>query len=123
MHRSRCPHANPPPRTRVCSVSLVFGGITMVAGLVGVPLGTVLSQVLKRRYPRADPLICASGLLISAPFLLGAMFVVSTNSVAAYVLIFLGSVALNLNWAIVADILLVRHQTTHTHTYTTLTHK
>lgn len=79
----------------------------MASGIVGVPLGTVLAQVLKKRYPRADPLICAGGLLCSAPFLLGAMFVVSINTTAAYVLIFLGSVSLNLNWAIVADILLV----------------
>lgn len=79
----------------------------MAAGLVGVPLGTVLAQALKRRYPRADPLICASGLLISAPFLLGSMFLVSVHTNAAYALIFLGAVALNLNWAIVADILLV----------------
>lgn len=82
----------------------------MGAGLVGVPLGTVLAQTLKRRYPRADPLICAGGLLISAPFLLGSMFLVSVHTGAAYALIFLGAVALNLNWAIVADILLVSEQ-------------
>lgn len=80
----------------------------MLSGIVGVPLGTVLAQTLKKRYSRADPLICAGGLLCSAPFLLSAMFVVSTNTPLAYVLIFLGSVSLNLNWAIVADILLVR---------------
>lgn len=84
----------------------------MAAGLVGVPLGTVLAQVLKKRYPRADPLICAVGLLVSAPFLLGAMFVVPFNATGAYACIFLGSLALNLNWAIVADILLVRERRT-----------
>lgn len=81
----------------------------MVAGIVGVPLGTVLAQRLKKRYPRADPIICAFGLLISAPFLLGAMLIVSYSAPAAYAFIFIGSVALNLNWAIVADILLVRY--------------
>lgn len=86
----------------------MFGAITMVSGIVGVPLGTVLAQSLKKRYPRADPIICAFGLLISAPFLLGAMLVVPVNAPAAYALVFFGSVALNLNWAIVADILLVR---------------
>lgn len=92
----------------LCRVSYIFGVITMMSGIVGVPLGTILAQTLKKRYPRADPLICAGGLLCSAPFLLSAMFVVSTNTTAAYVLIFFGSVSLNLNWAIVADILLVR---------------
>lgn len=86
----------------------MFGAITMVSGIVGVPLGTILAQSLKKRYPRADPIICAFGLLISAPFLLGAMLVVPVNAPAAYALVFFGSVALNLNWAIVADILLVR---------------
>lgn len=89
-------------------VAFVFGAITMVSGIVGVPLGTVLAQSLKKRYPRADPIICAFGLLISAPFLLGAMLVVPVSAPAAYALVFFGSVALNLNWAIVADILLVR---------------
>lgn len=80
----------------------------MVSGIIGVPLGTYLAQTLKKRFPRADPIICAFGLLISAPFLLGAMLLVSYSAPAAYVLVFFGSVALNLNWAIVADILLVR---------------
>lgn len=91
----------------------MFGAITMVSGIVGVPLGTVLAQSLKKRFPRADPTICAFGLLISAPFLLGAMLIVSVSAPAAYALIFFGSVALNLNWAIVADILLVRHNLKH----------
>ncbi|XP_017960211.1 protein spinster isoform X2 [Drosophila navojoa] len=87
-------------------VSYMFGLITMVAGLVGVPLGSVLSTALKKRNKAADPLICAGGLLLSAPLLTGACLVISKHTVAAYVLMFFGQVAINLNWAIVADILL-----------------
>lgn len=90
------------------SVSFRFGAITMTSGIIGVPLGTYIAQRLKKNSPRADPIICACGLIISAPMLAGSMLVVSVNESLAYLLVFLGSVALNLNWAIVADILLVR---------------
>ncbi|XP_017078786.1 protein spinster isoform X3 [Drosophila eugracilis] len=87
-------------------VAFNFGVITMVAGLLGVPLGSFLSQYLIKRYPTTDPIICAFGLLLSAPLLTGACLLVNSNSAGTYALIFFGQLALNLNWAIVADILL-----------------
>ncbi|KAH8348146.1 hypothetical protein KR084_004839 [Drosophila pseudotakahashii] len=87
-------------------VAFNFGVITMVAGLLGVPMGSFLSQYLVKRYPTADPVICAFGLLVSAPLLTGACLLVNSNSAGTYALIFFGQLALNLNWAIVADILL-----------------
>ncbi|XP_053684626.1 protein spinster isoform X1 [Sabethes cyaneus] len=87
-------------------VSFVFGAITMTTGIIGVPLGSYLSQRFKSKHPRADPCICAFGLILSAPLLASAMFFVSANATLAYVLVFFGELALNLNWAIVADILL-----------------
>uniref|UniRef100_A0A6M2E1V1 Putative sugar transporter/spinster transmembrane protein n=1 Tax=Xenopsylla cheopis TaxID=163159 RepID=A0A6M2E1V1_XENCH len=87
-------------------VAFVFGLLTMVSGLVGVPLGSYLSQKLKKHYPRADPLLCAAGLLVSTPLLAAGMLVVQLNSTVAFILMFFGELALNLNWAIVADILL-----------------
>lgn len=89
-------------------VSFRFGAITMVSGIIGVPLGTYIAQKLKKRSQRADPIICACGLIISAPLLAGSMIMVQANATIAYTLVFFGEVALNLNWAIVADILLVR---------------
>lgn len=86
----------------------MFGLITMFAGLLGVPLGSILSQRLRKRFPTADPVICAIGLLLSAPLLTGACLLVSSQTSFTYTLIFFGQLALNLNWAIVADILLVR---------------
>lgn len=90
-------------------MAFVFGLLTMVSGLVGVPLGSYLSQKLKKHYPRADPLLCAAGLLVSTPLLAAGMLVVQLNSTVAFILMFFGELALNLNWAIVADILLVRY--------------
>lgn len=80
----------------------------MTAGILGVPLGSYLSTKLSKKSPRSDPVICAIGLLLSAPLIAGAMLMVTVNSTVAYILVFLGEIALNCNWAIVADMLLVR---------------
>ncbi|XP_008209871.1 protein spinster isoform X1 [Nasonia vitripennis] len=87
-------------------VAYKFGVIAMIAGLIGVPFGSMLAQKLRVRWHQADPLICAVGLLISAPLIfLGSVFA-SSNAIACYTLIFFGQLALNLNWSIVADMLL-----------------
>lgn len=91
-------------------MSLIFGGITLLSGIVGVPLGSILSQRLKKRFPRCDPLICAGGLFVSFPFIMGAMIMIQANMWLAFLLMFCGVLSLNLNWAIVGDILLVRIQ-------------
>lgn len=80
----------------------------MTAGIAGVPLGSYLSTKLSKRYPRSDPVICAVGLLLSAPLIAASMIFVTYSAPLAYILVFLGEIALNLNWAIVADMLLVR---------------
>ncbi len=90
------------------SVSLVFGAVMMLSGIVGVPLGSVLSTKLKQRYPRADPIICGVGLLVSALLLSVGISIANWNIYVTFALLFLGVVSLNLNWSIVADILLVR---------------
>ncbi|KOC63820.1 Protein spinster [Habropoda laboriosa] len=87
-------------------VAYKFGLIGMAAGLIGVPLGSYLAQKLRVRWKRADPLICAAGLLISVPLLFFATITANTNSVLCYTLIFFGQLSLNVNWSIVADILL-----------------
>lgn len=88
------------------SVALIFGAVTMTSGIIGVPLGMVLSTRLKAKNPRADPVICGVGLFISAILLSAGMLLCNVNIVAAFALLFLGEVALNLNWSIVADMLL-----------------
>lgn len=92
--------------TQFNDISIIFGAIAMAAGIVGVPLGAALSQWAKKRWSRGDPIICGTGLVVSAPCLALAMLLVSKSAVAAYLFMFFGQVALNLNWAIVADILL-----------------
>lgn len=79
----------------------------MAAGLIGVPLGSIMAQRLKVNYPKADPLLCAGGLLISAPLLFLGLVLANKYYYLVLILIFVGQISLNLNWSIVADILLV----------------
>ena len=88
-------------------VAFVFGVITMVSGIIGVPLGSLASTKWRPKQPRADPLICGMGLAISSIFLCLSLFTPNVNFFLAFVLIFLGEISLNLNWSIVSDILLV----------------
>lgn len=90
----------------ISNVSFIFGLVMMLSGIVGVPLGMTLSTSLKAKYPRVDPLVCGAGLLISAVFLLLGLALANQNIFACFAFIFLGSVALNLNWSIIADMLL-----------------
>ena len=92
----------------VCSsVSIIFGAVTMVSGMLGVPLGALLSTFLREKFPRADPIICGTGLILSSFFIFATFFFARTNIFMGFAFVFLGEVALNLNWSIVADILLV----------------
>lgn len=88
------------------SDSLIFGLITCLTGVLGVGLGVEISRHLRRSNPRADPLVCAAGLLGSAPFLFLSLACARGSIVATYIFIFVGETLLSMNWAIVADILL-----------------
>ncbi|XP_062392249.1 protein spinster homolog 3-like [Sardina pilchardus] len=98
----------PPCEKEPCdtSDSYIFGAITVVTGIVGVSLGTWISGRLRDRVPNADPLICAVGMLASAPCFFIAIILASTSIPATYVFIGIGETLLSLNWAILADILL-----------------
>ena len=89
------------------SVSKIFGLIAMMAGLLGVPLGSFLGQKLRVRYPKADPIVCGTGMFLSVPFMLVGLFLAQWNTTACFVVVFFGELLLNLNWSIVADMALV----------------
>lgn len=87
-------------------VALIFGGITVAAGFLGVFLGTEIARRYRKVNPRADPLTCAFGMLSCMPFLFFALVMSEYNIPATWVLIFVGETLLCLNWAVTADILL-----------------
>lgn len=88
------------------NASLIFGIITCIAGIVGVIIGSASSQHFRRTNAKADPLICAYGILISVPLIFLGVVMAEYSLIAACILIFLGEVCLCVNWTIVADMLL-----------------
>ncbi|KAL0271880.1 UNVERIFIED_CONTAM: hypothetical protein PYX00_005050 [Menopon gallinae] len=92
--------------TSLHELSFIFGVLTMISGLLGVPLGSYLSTKLRKKFQRIDPLICGFGLIFSTALFTAAMFTANYNFIAFFTLAFLGQLAINLNWAVVADILL-----------------
>jgi MFS family permease len=88
------------------NVPFIFGICTMMSGVIGVPFGSMWSTKWRPKNQRADPIICAIGLFATSVFLCAALFLCNSYFYWGFVLIFLGEVAMNLNWSIVADILL-----------------
>jgi len=89
------------------NVAFVFGVVLSVAGVLGLALGSGLSYKLRERLPWVDPVICGLGLLASAPFCLAAVGFARESPAAAFGLVFVGEIFLNMNWAIIVDISLV----------------
>uniref|UniRef100_A0A336M1G7 CSON009778 protein n=1 Tax=Culicoides sonorensis TaxID=179676 RepID=A0A336M1G7_CULSO len=87
-------------------VSYRFGIVAMLAGLVGVPLGSYIAQKYRPTMPNCDPLICALGLLISSPMVYFGMILADVSLAWTLFFVFLAEVSLNLTWSLVADILL-----------------
>lgn len=91
------------------SIAFRFGLIAMVAGLVGVPLGSYLVQRLRPRHTvKVDALVCAGGLLVSAPFVYAALVLARHSIHWCFAAMFVAELSLNMCWSIVADMLLVR---------------
>ena len=59
--------------------ALIFGLITCVAGIVGVIIGSASSQYFRRGNARADPLICAIGVLGSVPLVYAGVVIADEN--------------------------------------------
>ncbi|OWK59823.1 Protein spinster 3 [Lonchura striata] len=109
------------------SNSLIFGGITIGTGIVGIIAGAEAARRLRKINNKADPLICASSMFISALCLYIALMVAQTNILSTFVsdnlqnvfwhprenekgeeeiFIAFGELFLSVNWAVVTDILL-----------------
>nr|XP_056720969.1 protein spinster homolog 3-like [Euleptes europaea] len=95
-------------RQEKCSASnsMIFGGMTVAVGILGVVTGAEAARRYKKINAQGDPIICAVGLLASAPCLYLAIMLAQDSIVATYIFIALGEFLLSLNWAVVTDILL-----------------
>ncbi|KAM7068430.1 sphingosine-1-phosphate transporter SPNS2 isoform 1-T1 [Molossus nigricans] len=86
--------------------SLIFGAITCFTGFLGVATGAGATRWCRLRTQRADPLVCAVGMLGSAIFICLVFVAAKSSIVGAYICIFVGETLLFSNWAITADILM-----------------
>ncbi|KAM8813770.1 sphingosine-1-phosphate transporter SPNS2 isoform 2-T2 [Rhynchonycteris naso] len=87
--------------------SLIFGAITCFTGFLGVVTGAGATRWCRLRTQRADPLVCAVGMLGSAIFICLIFVAAKSSIVGAYICIFVGETLLFSNWAITADILMI----------------
>ncbi|KAI6213249.1 hypothetical protein M3Y94_00128600 [Aphelenchoides besseyi] len=96
------------------SISLIFGAILIVGGIVGVSVGVLWSNFWKNgrmcfknhSCARADPLVSAIGSAIAVPFLCLGLHLVTVSLVAAWICVFIAITCLCLNWAVNVDLLL-----------------
>lgn len=51
------------------NISFKFGIVMTLSGLLGVPAGSYISQMIRHKTPNADPIVCAVTLLCSVPVL------------------------------------------------------
>lgn len=68
-----------------CPHSLIFGAITCFTGFLGVVTGAGATRWCRLRTQRADPLVCAVGMLGSAIFICLIFVAAKTSIVGAYV--------------------------------------
>ncbi|KAL4663131.1 hypothetical protein H8957_014126 [Semnopithecus entellus] len=89
-----------------CNSPLIFGAITCFTGFLGVVTGAGATRWCRLKTQRADPLVCAVGMLGSAIFICLIFVAAKSSIVGAYICIFVGETLLFSNWAITADILM-----------------
>lgn len=80
----------------------------MLAGLIGVPLGSIIAQRLRLTVLNCDPIICAFSLLSSSLFVYAAVVTANISLIWSLIFVFIAQVTLNFTWSLVADMLLVR---------------
>lgn len=71
--------------TVLCLRSLIFGAITCFTGFLGVVTGAGATRWCRLRTQRADPLVCAVGMLGSAIFICLIFVAAKSSIVGAYV--------------------------------------
>ncbi|KAK0413077.1 hypothetical protein QR680_006585 [Steinernema hermaphroditum] len=95
-------------------VSLVFGGITVAGGILGVLIGAIWAEWWKRgkyffsgiQTFRADALVCGIGSICAMPFLFSGFYMVKLEPGLSWVLFFFCVTFLCLNWSVNVDMLM-----------------
>eukprot|EP00092_Neocalanus_flemingeri_P005671 GFUD01006109.1.p1 GENE.GFUD01006109.1~~GFUD01006109.1.p1 ORF type:complete len:561 (+),score=117.93 GFUD01006109.1:69-1751(+) len=88
------------------NISFKFGIVMTLSGLLGVPAGSYISQMIRHKVPNADPIVCAITLLVSVPVLFFGFATANYSVSLCYGLTFFAGLLLNCNWSIVSDMTL-----------------
>jgi len=59
------------------------------AGLIGVPFGSTIAQIIRHKVPNADPLVCGTTLLVSVPVMYAGFIAARYSTEWCYGLTFL----------------------------------
>ena len=70
-------------------ISYKFGIVMFYAGIIGVPLGSFISQRLRSYVPNADPIISGTTLLVSVPILFFGFLSARWSTNLCYLLTFI----------------------------------
>ena len=89
------------------SIAFLFGVLGGLSGLIGVPLGSFISQKLRSRFQMGDPIACAAALLLSVPLILAALFTANHSTIVCFTFTAFGMLSINMIWSVVVDIMLV----------------
>ena len=106
FERSICGSCNGTSEEYYGNIDFYFGAIMLVAGIIGITIGTFLSAHFRRKYPAIDPFIIGIGLLLASIFLFVGFLTASSSILTSLVLIFFGTTFACLNWAVVVDMTL-----------------
>lgn len=87
--------------TNYASMKLLFGGITMVSGIAGCYLGSILSDKWRKMHnPRSDSDVCAIGMLFGSLCMYVSLLTSGTRTNLSLALYFFGATGVNFNWAL-----------------------
>ena len=75
----------------------------LIAGVVGISIGTLMSAFLRPKYPSIDPLIIGGGLFLAGFMLLAAFWTAARSITISLFFTFVGTTFACLNWAVVVD--------------------
>merc|ERR1719369_1265087 len=90
----------------LANIGFKFGIVMTLSGLLGVPCGSYISQIIRAQVPNADPIVCATTLLVSVPVLFFGFVSANYSLSLCYGLTFFAGLLLNANWSIVSDMTL-----------------
>jgi len=93
-------------KINTADINFKFGVIMTLSGLIGVPAGSYVSQILRHKTPNVDPIVCAVTLLCSVPVLFFGFVSANYSLKLCYGLTFFAGLLLNANWSIVSDMTL-----------------